>query len=93
MKLSPWLTMLMMARILVSAAEPPLLDAAQAGKFAQVALAGIDREYPNKPRLHTDAGLKHVFSGNYEGEPWLATFAVYDVGGGIAPPRSLTWRN
>lgn len=32
---------------------------------------------------HTAAGLKYVFSGHYEGEHWLATFAVYrltDVG-------------
>ena len=28
-------------------------------------------------QLHTDAGLAHVTSGNYEGEHWLATFAVY----------------
>jgi hypothetical protein len=28
-------------------------------------------------RLHAEAGLKLVFSGNYEGEHWLATFAVY----------------
>lgn len=26
---------------------------------------------------HTEAGLKHIFSGNYEGEHWLASFAVY----------------
>ncbi len=31
----------------------------------------------NAARVHTDAGLKYVFSGNYEGEHWLATFAVY----------------
>ena len=30
-------------------------------------------------RVHEAAGLKHVFSGNYEGEHWLATFAVYLV--------------
>jgi len=30
-------------------------------------------------KLHEAAGLKHVFSGNYEGEHWLATFAVYHV--------------
>ncbi len=32
---------------------------------------------------HTEAGLKHVSSGHYEGEHWLASFAVYlltDVG-------------
>ncbi len=28
-------------------------------------------------RLHATAGLKSVFSGTYEGEHWLATFAVY----------------
>jgi hypothetical protein len=28
-------------------------------------------------KLQADAGLKYVFSGNYEGEHWLATFAVY----------------
>jgi hypothetical protein len=26
---------------------------------------------------HTQAGLDYVFSGHYEGEHWLATFAVY----------------
>ncbi len=32
---------------------------------------------------HLDAGLQYVFSGHYEGEHWLATFAIYtltDVG-------------
>jgi hypothetical protein len=28
-------------------------------------------------RAHTEAGLGFVFSGHYEGEHWLATFAVY----------------
>jgi hypothetical protein len=28
-------------------------------------------------QLHADDGLAHVASGNYEGEHWLATFAVY----------------
>jgi hypothetical protein len=27
--------------------------------------------------LHADAGLRQVFNGHYEGEHWLATFAVY----------------
>ena len=34
---------------------------------------------------HMEAGLSYVFSGHYEGEHWLATFAVYgltDVDGG-----------
>ncbi|WP_425399296.1 DUF2891 domain-containing protein [Aeoliella sp.] len=26
---------------------------------------------------HTQAGMKYVFSGHYEGEHWLATFSVY----------------
>lgn len=44
------------------------------------ALPGEDvrREVLEKAaQLHTVAGLKYVFSGNYEGEHWLATFAVY----------------
>ena len=28
-------------------------------------------------KLHQEAGLKHIASGNYEGEHWLASFAVY----------------
>jgi len=28
-------------------------------------------------QLHADDGLAHITSGNYEGEHWLATFAVY----------------
>ncbi len=30
-------------------------------------------------RVHEEAGLRHVFSGHYEGEHWLATFAVYHL--------------
>jgi hypothetical protein len=30
-------------------------------------------------QAHESAGLKYVFSGHYEGEHWLATFAVYHV--------------
>ena len=26
---------------------------------------------------HAEAGLKHIASGSYEGEHWLASFAVY----------------
>lgn len=29
--------------------------------------------------LHAEAGLKYVTSGHYEGEHWLATFAVYHL--------------
>jgi hypothetical protein len=32
-------------------------------------------------KKHAEAGLKHVFSGHYEGEHWLATFAIYHLSG------------
>ena len=28
-------------------------------------------------RQHAQMGFSYVFSGNYEGEHWLATFAIY----------------
>jgi hypothetical protein len=28
---------------------------------------------------HATAGLRYVFSGHYEGEHWLGTFAVYHL--------------
>ncbi|MEM6631764.1 MAG: DUF2891 domain-containing protein [Bacteroidota bacterium] len=37
-------------------------------------------EYPllrDAARLHLEASLPHIASGNYEGEHWLASFAVY----------------
>jgi len=39
--------------------------------------------------VHEAAGLKYVFSGHYEGEHWLATFAVYHVSnaGLETPPK------
>ena len=43
------LSLLVISQLMASAAEPPMLDAAQADKFARLALAGLDREYPNKP--------------------------------------------
>jgi hypothetical protein len=30
---------------------------------------------------HAEAGLKQVFSGSYEGEHWLGSFAVYLLSG------------
>lgn len=46
-------------------------------------LTALDSADPRRPvleeaeRRHANAGLQHVFSGHYEGEHWLATFAVY----------------
>ncbi|WP_231956358.1 DUF2891 domain-containing protein [Posidoniimonas polymericola] len=46
-------------------------------------LAGLPADDPRRAALeasvaaHTRAGLEYVFSGHYEGEHWLATFAVY----------------
>jgi hypothetical protein len=38
-------------------------------------------------RAHTDAGLSYIFSGHYEGEHWLATFAIYLLSGtGLQTP-------
>jgi hypothetical protein len=46
-------------------------------------LAALPPDDPRRPALersieaHTASGLSFVFSGHYEGEHWLATFAVY----------------
>jgi hypothetical protein len=46
-------------------------------------LSALDPADPRRPiletteQLHAEAGLRHVFSGHYEGEHWLATFAIY----------------
>ncbi|MEM6330959.1 MAG: DUF2891 domain-containing protein, partial [Planctomycetota bacterium] len=46
-------------------------------------LAALAEDDPRRPVLersvaeHTAAGMDYVFSGHYEGEHWLATFAVY----------------
>jgi hypothetical protein len=40
---------LLMTQIIVSAAPADQLDARQADQFARLALAGLDRQYPNKP--------------------------------------------
>jgi Protein of unknown function (DUF2891) len=52
-------------------------------------LQGIAHDLPDsdslKPRLlnsaneHAQMGFKYVFSGHYEGEHWLATFAIYTL--------------
>ena len=37
---------------------------------------------------HVEKGLAYVFSGHYEGEHWLATFAIYAICQiGIEAPR------
>ena len=50
-------------------------------------MQGIASALPeNDPRVellqqaaskHADKGFEYVFSGHYEGEHWLATFAIY----------------
>jgi hypothetical protein len=46
-------------------------------------LAGLPEDDPRRNALeksaaaHAESGLRYVFSGHYEGEHWLATFAVY----------------
>jgi hypothetical protein len=48
--------------------------------------AGLPKDDPRRPVLlasaakHAEAGLKHVASGDYAGEHWLASFAVYMLG-------------
>ncbi len=48
-------------------------------------LSALAPDDPRRPALeaavkvHEAAGLKYVFSGQYGGEHWLATFAVYQV--------------
>jgi len=36
-------------------------------------------EFARSSRAHLDSGLAYVFSGHYEGEHWLGTFAVYAI--------------
>lgn len=50
--------------------------------------AGDPRRAPleRAEQAHAEAGLRQVFSGHYEGEHWLATFAVYHATrGGLRP--------
>ena len=42
--------------------------------------------------VHEAAGLKYVFSGHYEGEHWLATFAVYHLSNAGQPGRARASR-
>lgn len=49
-------------------------------------LSALPKDDPRRPaleksiRAHGDAGLGYVFSGHYEGEHWLATYAVNFLG-------------
>jgi hypothetical protein len=74
-------------------ADPRLVHLAGLNLSRAWTLAGIANELlKNDPRTerlkaaaaqHAEKGLAYVFSGHYEGEHWLATFAVYaltDVG-------------
>ena len=36
-----------------------------------------DKALTDSAARHAEAGLKHIASGNFEGEHWLASFAVY----------------
>ncbi len=59
-------------------------------------MQGIAKQLPgDDPRVkllqesatqHADAGFKYVFSGHYEGEHWLGSFAVYTLTGIRAAP-------
>jgi hypothetical protein len=58
----------------------------------QGVLAALPEDDPRKKALsrsiaaHARAGLDYVFSGHYEGEHWLATFAIYALtDSGIEP--------
>ena len=56
------------------------LSRAWALRGIAVALAKDDsrRELLNRAAVrHAATGYKYVFSGHYEGEHWLATFAIY----------------
>ncbi len=46
--LFPWLALTVLASLSAAVADTAL-DASSADKFARLALAGLDREYPNKP--------------------------------------------
>ena len=69
----------------VLAAEPETL---------QGIAASLPADDPRRKTLdasmqaHAAAGLRYVFSGHYEGEHWLATFAVYHLTATGAPPQS-----
>jgi hypothetical protein len=68
-------------------ADPKLVHLAGLDLSRACALAGIARGLPaldrrvkrlaEPPPTHAEKGLGYVFSGHYEGEHWLATFAIY----------------
>ncbi len=72
-------------------ADPKLVHLAGLNLSRAWALAGIAHGLPAQdPRMkrlddaaaqHAEKGLSYVFSGHYEGEHWLATFAIYALSG------------
>ena len=78
-------------------ADPKLVHLAGLNLSRAWALAGIARGLPVQDlrvkRLaeaavkHAEKGLGYVFSGHYEGEHWLATFAIYALSEGGGDPR------
>jgi hypothetical protein len=80
-------------------ADPRLVHLAGLNLSRAWALSGIARSLASKdPRVkrleeaaakHAEQGLAYVFSGHYEGEHWLATFAIYALTEvGTNPPSS-----
>jgi len=60
------------------------LNLSRAWTLAAVAEALPEKAHWKAPfarsaQAHLDAGLAYVFSGHYEGEHWLGTFAVYAI--------------
>jgi len=69
------------------------LDLSRAWTLQGIASA-LDHNDPRRAILnesaaeHAKFGLRYVFSGHYEGEHWLATFAMYAIGRvGVEPAR------
>ena len=67
------------------------LDLSRAWCFLGICNA-LDRSDPRRRLImesagkHAKVGFQYIFSGNYAGEHWLATFAVYTLTGvGIDP--------
>ena len=72
--MKPLLLFILMAHTLSVAAETMALDVAHADQFARLALANIDREYPNKPQevltgpqdIKSPRAMHPAFFGSYD---------------------------